>query len=133
MPETITASQLGEAIGGEMAAYSLRTAQAVDKVVAVYADKFYRTTRKTAPYRRHKGRHYRSSIQIADQSTGLGTRRYLWYVNAPDYRRTHLLEHGHKGGFGGVFVHGSHFIERAQDAVLVEMEAKIEEAIQNAD
>ena len=45
-------------------------------------------------FRERTGR-YRRNMRIVTSHEGLYDRRKTWYVQAPYYRLTHLLEHGH--------------------------------------
>ena len=85
-------------------------------------------TKATAPVGQRK-KHYRDSIK----SKGYHTTRsdkYIWYVDGPDYRLSHLLENGHAKRNGGR-VEGTHFIKKASDPILERYLKAVEEVIKN--
>lgn len=73
---------------------------------------------------------YRSSISsrlLRETARGV---TYQWYVKAPHYRLSHLLEDGHVMKDGGRFK-GYGFISAATETVREEYLRKIEEVIRN--
>lgn len=90
--------------------------------------KLVKTTKATAPVG-NRQKHYRDSIKSkAYHSTRQST--YIWYVDGPDYRLSHLLENGHALRNGGR-VEGTHFIQKATEPILEEYLKAVEEVIKN--
>ena len=92
-------------------------------------------TKATAPVG-NRTKHYRDNIsskvnQKADDSLGVGLRYgELWYVKAPDYRLSHLLNNGHALRNGGRY-EGTQFITKATDEVETAYLENLKKAIEN--
>lgn len=102
--------------------------EGVDDKAKESIKKLVKTTKATAPVGK-RDKHYRDSIK----SKGFHTRRtdwYIWYVDGPDYRLSHLLEKGHATRNGGR-VEGTHFIQKAADPILEEYFKAVEEVLKN--
>lgn len=55
---------------------------------------------------------------------------YQWYVKAPHYRLTHLLEHGHATRSGGRTI-AYKFVSKAEKKAVKQFEKAVEEVINN--
>ena len=119
---------LGDALSDELVAYGETIVEAV-KVETEKSIKQMVKLTKAQKFKRDTGR-YRKDIasRLLMESTRGAT--YQWYVKAPSYRLSHLLEHGHAMKNGGRSV-AYGFIGNALTAVEEEYLAKIEEVIQN--
>ena len=126
---TITADKLAEAISQELTVYHEDVLEGLRGVTRESVADLVSRTRATAP--RKTGRFRK---QIAGDFKGLarGDRKVsaTWYVKAPDYRRTHLLVHGHATRNGGR-TKGDPFLQNALDEVLPEYERKVAEVLAN--
>lgn len=126
---TITADKLAEAISQELTVYHEDVLEGLRGVTRESVADLVSRTRATAP--RKTGRFRK---QIAGDFKGLarGGRKVsaTWYVKAPDYRRTHLLVHGHATRNGGR-TKGDPFLQNALDEVLPEYERKVAEVLAN--
>ena len=85
-------------------------------------------TKATAPVG-HRQKHYRDSIKYKAFKSRR-TNWYVWYVDGPDYRLSHLLEKGHALRDGGR-TKGTHFIENASTPILEAYVKAVEEVIEN--
>lgn len=115
------------AINETLTLYANEIREEVDKVSQESAKKLVKLTKDTAPIG-NRQKHYKDFITSKKLSEG----RYLWYVKAPEYRLSHLLNNGHATVDGG-YVQGTNFIGKANDRVQKEYEEEIEKVIKNAD
>lgn len=117
-----------DAITDLLKSYAGDVREGVDTKAEESIKKLVKTTKATAPVG-NRDKHYRDSIK----AKGFHTRRtdwYIWYVDGPDYRLSHLLENGHATRNGGR-VEGTHFIKKAADPILEEYLKAVEEVLKN--
>ena len=129
MSNTISLDQLGDALNRELTLYSQSVLNGIKKEAKNHMDQLVKQTKATAPVGKRK-KHYRDSIKSKKQSETDRNVSYVWYVDGPDYRLSHLLENGHALRDGGR-VPGTHFIENASDPILEQYIQAVEEVIKN--
>lgn len=114
--------------------YGTEVSQRIDAVTEAAAKRVLERTRLAAPVGSiRRGRPpFHTSLAIQREGEQLGVASYRWYVKKPNYRLTHLLEHGHATRNGGS-VAGLHFVQRALEAELPRMAAEIKEVIESVD
>lgn len=107
--------------------YAEEVNEAVDRAGAEAMKKLVKLTRDTAPVR--TGGYYQAitSKTIRRPSGNV----YIWGAGGRHGRLTHLLVKGHPTGNGGR-TKGDPFLQNALDEVLPEYEAKVLEALKNA-
>ena len=119
---------LGDVITQDLALYNNQVMQAIqaagEKAVKDLVDK----TKATAPIGHRKK--FRRSITSSVKNKNRRNTTYVWHVNAPDYRLTHLLVHGHATKNGGR-TRPDPFLKNAVAEVLPRFEKDVEEAIKN--
>lgn len=126
MAKTIKPTDLGEAIAAELTTYHKDVLARVNLASEEAIKALVKKTKATAPKRTGSFRK-----NIASQTIrGEHGNRYIWHVKAPDYRRTHLLVHGHAKANGGR-VKGDPFLHNALSEVLPAYENAVEEAVKN--
>lgn len=126
---TITPDRLREAIEQELTIYHESVDDKLRAVTRQSMEDLVRKTKATAP----TGKRGTFRKKIAGDFRGLKKGRTIkatWYVNAPDYRLTHLLVHGHAKKNGGR-TKANPFLHNALDEVLPAYEKAVEEAIKN--
>lgn len=128
MSKRITPDQLGEAVTRELTLYHEDVLAGIRAVTDESITDLVKRTRATAP--RKTGRFRKQIAADKRRLAGGNNISATWYVKAPDYRRTHLLVHGHATRNGGR-TKGDPFLQNALDAVLPEYEKKVEEVLKN--
>lgn len=129
MSKTISIDQLNEAINKELTLYSQNVIDGIKKEAKNSIKQLVEQTKSTAPVGKRQ-KHYRDSIKSKKLSENSREVSYLWYVDGPDYRLSHLLEDGHALRNGGR-VEGTHFIQKATDPILEQYLKAVEEVIKN--
>lgn len=129
MSKTIGIEQLSEAVSQELTIYSQNVIDGLKKEAKKSMTRLVQETRATAPVGNRK-QHYRDSIKSKKLIETDRAVTYLWYVDGPDYRLSHLLENGHALRNGGR-VEGTHFIANASDPILLQYLQAVEEVIKN--
>jgi hypothetical protein len=71
---------------------------------------------------------FKKNIAWKEVNKGLGDKKYVWHVKAPDHRITHLLVHGHATRNGGR-TKANPFLRNALDQVLPAYEKEVKEAL----
>lgn len=130
----ISPGDLGNAIIASLELYRKDVEEAVDAASEKAAKALVEKTRATAPVGKHgkkskRRRHYRKQITYKKRSTSRAVPRYLWCVEGPDYRLTHLIVHGHATKNGGR-TKANPFLKNACDEVFPQFEADVEKAVQ---
>lgn len=125
----VSLEHLSEAISKELTLYNDNVVQGIKDEAKKSMDQLVETTKATAPVGKRK-KHYRNSIKSKVMSENSRSISYLWYVNGPDYRLSHLLENGHALKDGGR-VAGTHFIKNASDPIIEKYIKAVEEVIKN--
>ena len=125
----IPIDQLSETINKELTLYSQNVIDGIKKEAKKSANQLVKQTKATAPVG-HRKKHYRDSIKAKKMTDSVSDISYLWYVDGPDYRLSHLLENGHALRNGGR-AEGTHFIKNASDPILQQYLQSIEEVIKN--
>ena len=129
MSKSIGIEQLGDAIARELTTYGEDVIAGIKKEAKKSMARLVKDTKATAPVG-HRKKHYRDSISSKKLSENDRSVTYVWYVNGPDYRLSHLLENGHALRDGGR-VAGTHFIQNASDPILLEYIQAVEEVCKN--
>ncbi len=124
----IDVSKLGDAISEELTLWDRKILEEIDDLAKKSVTQLVQDTKATAPVGNRK-KHYKDSIKSKGQKTARAT-TYIWYVDGPDYRLSHLLENGHALRNGGR-VEGTHFIKKATDPILDEYVKAVEEVLKN--
>lgn len=126
MSKTITFDALSKAIEDELTTYHKDVIEKVNDAGKASAEKLKKLTKANAP--KDTGS-FRKNIAVKEETAGAtGDKKHIWHVKAPDYRKTHLLVHGHATRTGGR-VPGDPFLQNALDEVLPEYEKNVEEAL----
>lgn len=123
---SVKIENLNKVIMDELTLYTSEIKEKTDKRTAECMEKLVKKTKDTAPVG-HRKKHYKSYITSKKLSNG----RYMWYVKAPEYRLSHLLENGHALRNGGR-TKGTHFISKANEQIQKELEEGIRKDIENA-
>ena len=118
--------------------YSKDVAEKADKAAERSMGRFKKRSIEDAPVGRRfakkkadAGRlHFFQSIRSKKLIGTIAASSYLWYVEKPNYRLTHLLENPHKTKNGRT-VPGRRFLRRILDEEIPKFEAEIKEAIAN--
>jgi hypothetical protein len=128
MAKSIKPEALGAAIAEELSIYHNNVTEAVNNLSAKAAKELAKKTKATAPVGTRGS--FRGNITSRLSKKHRDGNTYAWCVNAPDYRLTHLLVHGHATRDGGR-TRGNPFLENAMAEVLPDYERQVEEAIKN--
>ena len=129
MSRVINCSELSDAITKELETYNKDVIAGVKKEAKTSMDKLVRDTKATAPRGRTR-KYYRSITSKKEWENSLGA-GYIWYVKAPRYRLSHLLEYGHakRNHRGRTKAFG--FIKRASDPIINSYVKNVEEILKN--
>lgn len=117
---------LSAAIHDILQEYGETVDDGVERVTKKAMDDLVEKTKATAPVLTGS---YRKNITSTREVDWKGS-KYVWYVNAPDYRLTHLLVHGHATRNGGRSKKYP-FLQNALKSVLSQYEQNLQEAIKN--
>lgn len=129
MSQTIRIDKLNEAISAELNKYNKAVVTGLKKSASNAMNELVKVTKETAPVGQRK-KHYRDSITsktVIETETGITK---VWYVKAPNYRLSHLLNNGHALRNGGRVV-GTNFIGRAVDTISNKYVKEIEEVLKS--
>lgn len=129
-------NMLSDAVARLLDTYSDAVIDAVNAQSESAARELVRKTKASAPRgRRTRGRYASSIASKLLRSSPTGD-TYVWYVKAPNYRLSHLLEKGHKKGKkvgrSGGSTRAFRFIERARSEVAADYERGVRKAIRDA-
>lgn len=128
MSTKIQISELGGTIEEQLTIYGKNVQEGIKEAAEKSIKQLVKDTKATAPVGKRK-KHYRDSIKSKSYHSTRSD-RYVWYVDGPDYRLSHLLENGHALRNGGR-VAGTHFIQKAAEPILEQYEKEVEEVIKN--
>lgn len=131
MANKISIDDLSKAIGKSVEVYSQKTSKKIRKATKKATRKFTALTRERAPRsKKEKKKHFADSITSTVEESVSGGSKGIWYVKDPDYRLTHLLEHGHQLRNGGR-VEGTHFVQKSLDEITDDYLKDLEEAVKD--
>jgi hypothetical protein len=100
------------------------------KAIDTVADEVNSTIKAHILFKQHSGK-YVKSFRVAKTYESTFEKRKTWYVKAPNYRLTHLLENGHalrQGGRTRAYPH----IKYGEEIAIKRMVELSEEAVKNA-
>lgn len=118
---------LNDAINEELELYSQDVTDAIKNEAQKSVKDLVTITKQTAPTGKRK-RHYKNQITSTKVNEDARSATYAWYVKAPDYRLTHLLNNGHQLKNGGRYA-GTQFLTKAVNKVVPEFEKRVEEVV----
>lgn len=122
-------NDFARALADVLEVYSSKTAEAAKAAinqVAVGADK---AVKDHMTFKQRTGR-YRRNMRIVTSHDGLYDRRKTWHVKSPDYRLTHLLEHGHLSRDGTTRVKPYEHIRYGEEYVEENLERTVQKHIE---
>jgi len=121
----ISIDQLAAEIAKGLAEYSQDVVEKVNVSSEKVGKAAVKQLKQTSP--KKSGKYAKSWTVKTEPEVGQPHKRIV-YVKAPHYRLTHLLEHGHAKAGGGR-VEGKPHIRPAEEMVIKEFMAEVEEAI----
>lgn len=110
--------------------YSRQIVDGIEKAADETVKEMVRETKKRPTGRFSTGRYARAIASQVGQNT-IHARSRIWYVKAPRYRITHLINNGHPTRGGGSYAGDKH-VTRATDHALTNFETRVREVIENA-
>ena len=129
MSKNIPPENLSDVVMNELLFYKKSIVTGMNKEAHKAVKNLVKKTKDTAPVGRRE-KHYKNSISSKKLNTDSSSVNYLWYVKAPDYRLSHLLNNGHVTRDGGR-VKGTGFITTAEKEAVAQYEKGIEEVIKS--
>ena len=124
---TIGVGELAETVDRVLTSYGRAVAEGVETATRAAAQSLLQKTR--AQQYKNKGTKYRNSMAVKQNGKSIGgATSWLWYVKAPHYRLSHLLEYGHATPNGGRTV-AYHHISGALEAVGADFVRDVRRAI----
>ena len=130
MSKNVNIDDLSDAIREELDIYDIDISQEIKRQTVKSIMQCVAATTLTAPVGT-RATHYRDAIAWSTLEDTYRKTIVQWYVKAPNYRLSHLLNNGHATKNGGR-VEGTNFITRAHDETVKDYEKKIEDIIKNA-
>ncbi|HHY42568.1 MAG TPA: HK97 gp10 family phage protein [Thermoanaerobacterales bacterium] len=121
----IKIDQLAAEIAKELSKYSQEVVEKVNISSEKVGKAAVKQLRQTSP--KKTGKYAKSWTMVTEKEFGQPHKRII-HAKAPHYRLTHLLEHGHAKRGGGR-VEGKPHIRPAEEMVIREFMAEVEEAI----
>ena len=122
---TIKIDKLADEIAKELAKYSQEVVEKVNISSEKIGKEAVKQLRQTSP--KKTGKYAKSWTMTTERAVGQPHRRIV-HAKTQHYRLTHLLEHGHAKRGGGR-VEGKPHIRPAEEMVIREFMAEVEEAI----
>jgi hypothetical protein len=122
---SIDINRLAAQIANELATYSQDVVEKVNTSSNKVGKAAVRKLKQISP--KKTGKYAKSWTMSTEKAIGQPHKRIV-HVKAPHYRLTHLLEHGH-AKVGGGRVEGRPHIRPAEEEVIREFTAAVEEAI----
>ena len=123
----VSIDQLAAEIAKGLADYSQDVVEKVDVSSEAVGKAAVKRLKETSPKR--YGKYAKSWTMTTEKAIGQPDLRII-HAKAPHYRLTHLLEHGH-AKVGGGRVEGKPHIRPAEEMVIKEFMAEVEEAIKS--
>ncbi|QEY33873.1 hypothetical protein FL966_01780 [Caproiciproducens galactitolivorans] len=124
-----TPEEFEEALNSVLAEYANDVTAGVKKAVDIVGDEVNQTIKAHITFKQHTG-DYVKSFRVAKTYEDVFRKTKTWYVKAPHYRLTHLLENGHalrQGGRARAFPH----IKYGQEIAEARMMQLAKEAAEN--
>ena len=130
----INVNELAEAIGTTLKTYSSDVTDAIKVQTKNSMSDLVKQTKANAPRSKNGKKQYYKSITSKKTDESEFDVEYTWYVKAPNYRLSHLLEKGHKTRRirnGKEYTRAFHFISNATNDVEKDFVKKVEEILKN--
>lgn len=127
MATKIDINGLANAIAKECAKYTAEIAEGIKAAADETAKELLTNTRADAPVSQGK---YKRAMAIKTVHESQYEKRVKWYVKAPHYRKSHLLEKGHAKRNGGRVRGYPHIAGNAENAIQ-SFEERTKEVIEN--
>lgn len=127
MTNTVTLTQLGDAIAEELQIYHQDVTERVNAAGEKAIKEMVKKTKASTPKRTGK---LQKAITYKAIDAGNGAKTYVLHAKAPSHRIFHLAVHGHATKTGGR-ARGNPFLANAVAAVLPVYEEDIEEAVRS--
>ncbi len=126
MANTIRPDQLAAALQEQLTIYGKEVQEGVNDAGRTAMEKMVKLTKANAPTG-ERGK-FKKAITMTEEDAGIGDKRFIWHVKAPEHRLAHLLANGHLTR-DGKRTKADPFLKNAVDAVLPEYEQAVEEAV----
>lgn len=126
MSNNVSSDQFERALHDTLKLYAANVVKKVNQAGETAMKDLVKKTKKTAPKRSGA---FKKAITSEVIKKVDGMNEYVWCVQAPHHRLTHLLVHGHATAKGGR-TRGNPFLHNAVDDVLPKYEAEVEKAVE---
>ncbi|MDP4174137.1 MAG: hypothetical protein Q8933_09235 [Bacteroidota bacterium] len=128
---SVKIDEISDLMAEYMSNYTQDVADEMKKAIDKVSQEANEEIKAHITFKRHKGDKYVKSFRIKTSYEDKFNKRNTWYVAAPYYRLTHLLENGHATIDGGRTKEYPH-IKYGEELAQRRMEELAKEAIENA-
>lgn len=126
----VPVEHLATTISTTLNTYSQQIVEGVEKAAEETVKEMVKETKKRPKGRYSTGRYARAIASQVGENT-IYARSRIWYVKAPRYRLTHLINNGHAVRGGGHYAGDKH-VTKATDHAIERFETRVREVIENA-